>query len=62
MQIACRNYWKLRCSVLKVQTKYPLAFEEERGKEKSFMEVFFAYFLFQKKVSTFSSVGRATDS
>ena len=32
---------------------------KEKVKEN---EVFFAYFLFQKKVCAFSSVGRATDS
>ena len=34
------------------------------AKEKAWKrdEVFFAYFLFQKKVCAFSSVGRATDS
>ena len=34
--------------------------KRERTRERN--EVFFAYFLFQKKVCAFSSVGRATDS
>ncbi len=34
-----------------------------KGKEQeNLVSVFFAYFLFQKKVCAFSSVGRATDS
>ena len=41
--------------------KRPPSGEKESVRENK-DKVFFAYFLFQKKVCAFSSVGRATDS
>ena len=37
-------------------------FLERESKQRTSIKVFFAYFLFQKKVCTFSSAGRAPDS
>ena len=37
-------------------------FLERESKQETSIKVFFAYFLFQKKVCTFSSAGRAPDS
>ena len=40
----------------------PQPFLERESAQETSMKVFFAYFLFQKKVCTFSSAGRAPDS